>query len=158
MKIGTEFSTSLTGIDAILNQVREVRQKFFGRAGGAIRKTAKRSLRKAAQKPLSELTDGERKKFETAVAEWKAGKLASKPRRPERISEPGRPPLLHMKPQSPLKQGLQYAVTADAMDVVVGPSRTKSILEKLERSRPFMEPALRTIEPSLPKFLQQAVG
>jgi hypothetical protein len=63
-----------------------------------------------------------------------------------------------MKPQSPLKYGLAYAVTEDDMDVVVGPARTKSNLQKLEAMRPFMAPALVAIQPSLPKFLQSAAG
>ena len=158
MNISAEISAKVTGLDSVFQEVEAVRRKFFGRAGGTIRKAARRSLRRAAQKKKSELTSEELKRFEVDFAQWKAGKLTEKPRRPEKISQPGKPPLLHMHPHNPLKYGLSYAVTDDAMDVVVGPAQTKSILQKLEASRPFMAPALVAVQPSLSNFLQQAAG
>lgn len=135
-----------------------VKRRFFLRAGGAIRTTARRSLRKARQKKTSELTDEQRLRYEKWKAMYEAGKSGQKPRRPEIISEPGQPPLLHQKPSSLLKNRLLFALNEDSNGVVIGPEQTSRAgkLQALEGSRPFMRPAYEAIEPRLNSFLAAA--
>jgi hypothetical protein len=134
------------------------RQKisFFNRTGGAIRKTAKRSLRKAPQKKYSELTGDEKKRYAIGVRRFEQGKRKSQPRRPGRTAARGNPPLLHMK-KSPLRELLFFSVDQRQEFVIVGPSRLKGgNLFLLEQNFPFMAPALQKIEPSIPQYLAAA--
>jgi hypothetical protein len=149
--------------------ITERQARFFDVAGGAIRKTARRSLKRAAQKKISDLTPEERESFQRRMAWYNAvirqGGSAQKPRRPDKISQPGKVPLLHMQP-SPLKERLFYAVSDDKTYVVVGPELYKKTfrkaagglasIEQLEQSRPFMRPAFNNIEPRIPSYLERA--
>jgi len=141
----------------LFRQLDNSKIRFFNRAGGAIRTTARRSLRKAPQVPLSELTPEQRVAFRKEQARYKAGLRSTKPRRRERIAQRGKPPLLHMKPKSPLREMLFYSIADDRRSVVVGPARFRDgNLQALENQFPFMAPAMATIAPKLPTFLAQA--
>lgn len=147
-------------------------RKYFTRAGGAIRTTARRSLKKAAQKPLSELTEGQRASYEAWKARFDRGQSALKPRRPEKSAKRGQPPLIHPKRGggSLLKSRLFFALSEDRTYVVIGPEligankrikregRGLSSVEELEQGFPFMEPAFQAILPQLPKYLEMAKG
>jgi hypothetical protein len=149
-----------------------ITQKFFRRAGGAIRTTARRMLRKAPQKQIGELNRFERANYDTARQLYQDGKTTVKPRRPDRTSLPGKPPMLHVtwdSGTSPLRHRLWFALTEDKTSVLIGPAaigkkRTQvrqggmSSLRQLERVHPFMEPAYTIIEPRLPDYLKAAAG
>lgn len=141
-------------------------RRFFNISGGAIRKTARRSLRKAKQTPVSQLTDDQRKRYDILLNLFRDGKLKDRPRRPDMISEPGQPPRLHMQ-GSYLKALLYYALAPDGKSVVVGPEKLNSTakrarrtgldsLQDLEQRRPFMEPAFAAVQPRLPEYLGRA--
>lgn len=132
------------------------KKTFFNRAGGSIRKTSKRSLRRAPQKKLSELTTDERVKFRIQQDNYKAGKRKTKPRRPERKAARRKPPLLHMK-KSPLRELIFYFTDQNGESIVIGPSQFKNgNLQYLEQNFPFMEPALQIITPKFPEYLAAA--
>jgi len=147
-------------------------RRYFTRAGGAIRTTARRSLKRAAQKPLSELTEEQRASYEAWKARYERGQSVLKPRRPEKSAKPGQPPLLHPKRSggSLLKSRLFFALSEDRTYVVIGPEligankrikrerRGLSSVEELEQGFPFMEPAFQAILPQLPKYLEMAKG
>ena len=138
------------------NHLGKVKRKFFNRTGGAIRLTAKRSLRKAPQKKLNELTREERIRFRIEQSKFKRGKRKTKPRRPDRIAAPGKPPLLHMK-KSPLKELIFFYTDQRGESVLIGPSQFNGgNLKRLEAGNPFMAPALKTIEPRMPEYLAGA--
>jgi len=129
------------------------RQSFFNRVGGAIRKTAKRSLRQAPQKKTNELTGEERVRFKQQQRAFKRGARNSKPRRPDRTANRGSVPLLHIK-KSPLRELIFFYTSNDKSSVVVGPSSFKGgDLLLLEQNFPFMAPALIKITPSIPSHL-----
>jgi len=133
-------------------------RQFLSMAGGATRKAAQRSLRKARQKRLSELTGPERARFESAMQAFKRGRRPEKPRRPEVTAASGKPPLLHMKPASPLRTLLLYSLDDTGRSVVVGPAQWKSgDLERLEKRHPFMEPAMVAVTPWIPDYLARVV-
>lgn len=172
----------------VADALNPITRKFFMRTGGAIRITARRSLRKARKKQLSELNKFERTNYLTAKAiysrgrrkqnrllksgVWLAGSLPEKPVLPESTAKPGDPPKLHVTwdaGTSPLKNRLWFALTPDLDSVVIGPAaigknRTRvlgkgiSSLRELERKNPFMEPAYKIIEPRMPSYLSGAVG
>lgn len=172
----------------VADSLNPMTRKFFMRTGGAIRITARRSLRKARKKQLSELNRIERQNYQTAKSiyargrrkqnrllksgVWVAGSLPEKPVLPEATAKPGDPPKLHVTwdaGTSPLKHRLWFALTPDLDSVVVGPAaigsnRTRaknrgvSSLRELERRNPFMEPAYKIIEPRMPSYLSGAVG
>jgi hypothetical protein len=146
--------------------ISPVMRRFFMRAGGAIRTTARRSLKNARRMRPGELSPEARRSFE-----WKnrmaAAGLGPAPVLPQITSEPGKPPLLHQKPTSLLKSRLFFALAPSGDYVVIGPEQVGtnkrlvregqlSSLEELERRRPFMEPAYEVIEPRLPGYLAGA--
>lgn len=141
----------------ILQHLGKVKLRFFNRVGGAIRVTAKRQLKRAPQKKLSELTDAERTRYEIWRILYNRGDVPQRPRRPERTAKPGSPPLLHMKPKSPLRELILYSVDESGRSVVIGPAQFKSgDLQRLEANNPFMAPAMTIIEPKIPQFLATA--
>jgi len=165
-----------------------ITRKFFMRVGGAIRLTARRQLKKAGKKKLSELPRQQKTNYLTAVRLHRAGKrkerrklkggvlnagaVPPKPVLPERTAKPGKPPLLHVEwdsGTSPLKNRLWFALSDDRTSVLIGPAaigknRTTvkrggiSTLRELERRHPFMAPAYKIIEPKIPSYLAGAVG
>lgn len=141
----------------LMQRLGKVRLKYFNRAGGAIRTTTKRLLKRAPQKPLSELTGAERTHYEIWRAQYARGQTPLKPRRTERTAKAGRPPLLHTKPKSPLRELVFYFVAEDGRSVVIGPAQFRGgNLKRLEQRNPFMGPAMAIIEPRLPQFLAGA--
>lgn len=165
----TRFVDRTSGV---AGRLKPSTRRFFMRSGGAIRTTARRMLKKAPQQKLSDLNPIERANYETNLRLFKTGKTRTRPRRPDRVSLAGRPPLLHSTAdngQSPLKYRLWFAVTEDGTSVLIGPAaigsngtvvRRKGIstLRELERSHPFMAPAYQIIEPKMPGFLKEAMG
>ncbi len=146
------------------------KRRFFMRAGGAIRTTARRMLRKARQQKLTEMGGHDRHNYEVALRLYKQGTSKVKPRRPDVVSEPGKPPVLHVvwdNGTSPLKNRLWFALTEDASAVLIGPAAIGhnravvkhggiSTLRDLERSRPFMAPSYKIIQPKFPDYMRQA--
>lgn len=162
--------------------------KFFMRAGGAIRTTARRLLKKARRKKPAELVGQERTNYETAKklyakgrrttrrllksGRWIADAAPVKPELPDAVADKGKPPMLHVEwdaGTSPLKHRLWFALTDDKTSLLVGPAAIgknrsnvknggKSSLRELERDHPFMEPAYKIIEPRLPGYLRAAAG
>jgi hypothetical protein len=141
-------------------------RRFYAISGQAVRVTAKRLLRGPLQAPLAELSDEQRKQYELQLKWHKRDKRRPKPRRPDRVSKPGKPPYLHGRP-SVLKNLLWFALAKDYRSVVVGPqlinvgakrvaSGLRSV-EELERSRPFMVPALEKVTPRIPEYLAKSM-
>ena len=156
LRLRTKFQGQFLDRD-VLKSLNPVTRRFLTRVGGAIRLTAKRSLRPAAQVAMSDLTAVEQREHKSQVELYRAGKLTLKPRRREKIAAPGNPPLLHTKPKSPLRELIFFAYDPRTKSVVVGPMRSKSLsLESLEDSHPFMRPAFNTIKPRFPQYLKQA--
>ena len=171
-------------IDRFRDTLQPLYLAFFMHAGGAVRTYARHSLRKAPQVPLAELSDFEREVYQAKKRAWAAklnrwvlqygsktygGLVSSKPKRRQKTSEPGDPPLLHPKAggKSQLKSLLYFALSPSQDYVVIGPEsigRNKRIvrqgelssIEELEKHRPFMEPAYAYVEPRLPQYLALA--
>ena len=164
----------------VAKALNPVTRRFFMRAGAAIRLTARRSLRMARRKKLSELTPAEldrhkakQRYMRRSLGLLRRGKegafdegLIDKSKLPQVISRPGQPPVLHSK-DSLLKTRLFFALSRDSDSVVIGPEligRNKSSvrrgglesLSELERRRPFMNPAYEAIEPRFPEYLRGA--
>ena len=143
---------------------RKMNSALF-RAGGLIRTIAKRSLRPARKIRLSELPDEDREQYREEMEDYRNGYRERPPVLRDIISDPGNPPLLHMKP-SPLRQLLRFFVEKDKTTVVIGPERAKdAIAGELEHgrgavkaARPFMAPAMVKALPKLPQFLRSAVN
>ena len=143
------------GDDVIRPQLR----KFLMRAGGAIRITAKRQFQSRAQKPVSELTEDQLKRYRRNQERYKAGQLKYKPRRPDKVARPGESPRVHTdkRSESPLAGRIYFALADNNASVVIGPDLLNKkasgiTLEKLEQRFPFMEPAFQIIEPRLPGY------
>jgi len=149
---------------AVRRRLDRRKRGLLSRAGSFIRTAAKSSLKRARQKGLGEMTAEERERYEIRRAIARRKGLRT-PRRPERVSEPGQPPFLHVRP-SPLKRLIYFAYDPARDSVVVGPLRFGPAgAEALEyggpvcvrrtgrtvrtrrrrvriRARPFMRPAL----------------
>lgn len=137
-------------------------------SGDAVMTTARRLLRKPAQKSLSEMTEIQRQRYRAKQKQFKEGKLAVKPRRPNKTSKPGESPRLHSL-NSLLKTRLLFALAQDKKSVVIGPEligraarlrrqgdRGLASVEQLEESRPFMAPALQKVTPKIPSYINSA--
>ncbi len=153
------------------DHLHPVIRRFFMRAGAAIRLTARRLLKVAPQKQISQLSYHERANWETATKLYKEGRSTEKPRRPDRVADKGKPPFLHAKwdnGTSPLKHRLWFALKDnDRNTLLIGPAaigrNLKSVtrggmssLSQLEDEHPFMEPAYLAIQPRFADYLQQA--
>jgi len=140
---------------AVRRRVDRRKRGLLSRAGSFIRTAAKSSLKRARQKSLGEMTAEERERYEVRRAVARRKGLRT-PRRPDRVSESGEPPLLHMR-LSPLKRLIYFAYDPARDSVVIGPLRFgRAGAEALEyggavrgrrrrvriRARPFMRPAL----------------
>lgn len=145
---------------AVTSRLDPATRKFLGWSAGLVRKVARRSLRPARQKKLSEMSQDERDKYQKRV-DFAEKRGLPKPRRPEVSSAPGDPPKLHEK-QSPLKR-IFYGLELKTETAVIGPNSERSgiagILEhggtsnghKIE-PRPFMGRALETVTPQMPAY------
>lgn len=136
--------------------VQRGRRRFLFAAGFAVRQRARRSLRPARRKRDGELTEREAQQLRAEMIRYKMGLRSDKPKPPEIIAGPGEVPRLHTKPKSPLKDALLFALSPKGDNAVVGPSRTKSVLSRLERSNPFMAPALESVRPEFSRLLTKA--
>ncbi|GAB5444366.1 MAG: hypothetical protein Fues2KO_47150 [Fuerstiella sp.] len=149
--------------DRLAKAKLKAQARWLGRVGGFIRKVARRSLKRATRvRSEEELTDTQLDRY-VALNQWRRRRGLEPADLPERVSKPGRPPLIH-DAASPLKRLLLYKVDRDAGDVVIGPERAKKgIVHKLEHGdrqrapRPFMEPARRKAEPHLAAWWQDAI-
>lgn len=140
-------------------------QVVFAISGHAVMLTARRTLRLAPQKTLSQMTRQEVATYRYRLEQWKrSGREYPKPRRPDKTSRPGNPPLLHSK-RSALKVRLLFALAPDSKSVVIGPEllginrkakRGLSSVEQLEHWRPFMAPALDKVAPKIPSYIESA--
>lgn len=143
---------------AVIDRIDPVMRKFLGWAGALTRKIARRSLRPARQKKLSEMTVEELGAYEQRVA-WAQKNGLPKPRRPEISADRGNPPLLHQKPKSPLKELLFYGLDLKTETAVIGPEKAKTgIVDKLERTHPFMKPALDIVTPQLTPYWRNLIS
>ena len=135
------------------DHLHPVIRRFFMRAGGAIRITARRLLKKAPQKSLSEMPSNERTNYETAMKLYKRGRRrelsairkkgqwvqngSGKPRRPDKTASPGRPPYLHVtwdNGTSPLKHRLWFALKDnDRNTLLIGPAAIGQNRTRLKR-------------------------
>lgn len=151
----------------IADALDEVVRVSFAVSGAAVMTTARRSLKGPLQKPLAQLTDSEREWYNARMKAYRERReVRVKPRRPDRVSLPGRPPLLH-SPRSVLKYRLLFALNEDSTAVVVGPEllgrnrrapRGLSTVEELEKRRPFMAPALEKVAPRIPSYVSSALS
>jgi len=126
---------------AAADHLHPVIRRFFNRAGGAMRITARRLLKKAGKKKVGDLNGIERRNYETALRLYRSGRRralrnvkkgiwtqnrSEKPELPERSAASGKPPLLHStwdNGTSPLKNRLYFALSdSDRNSLVVGPA------------------------------------
>lgn len=133
-------------------------QRFLTWVGTDSMRAAKRLIRPAKQKRISELTEQELAVFRHQQQLWKSGMLSLKPRRPDANANPGEPPRRHGR-FSPLRDGrtgIRFAVTK-AHSVVIGPSlHGDNAAADIERRHPFMSPALRKVIPRIPGIFERA--
>lgn len=145
------FNADIIG-DAVNKSSRQVLKKY----GGLVRKIARRSLRKARQKPIGQLTEEERKnlRIRQEIAK-RTGK--PKPARPLLPSKPGEPPRVIT---GLLKKFTYFVFDPATQSVLVGPvklhQKSDGVPEALEfggrstdtkgrpitiKARPWMTPA-----------------
>lgn len=134
-------------------------------SGKAVMTTARRLLKGPIQMPLSEMSEEQLAIYRAAQLDFKIGKRRLPPRRPDKVSKPGKPPLLHEE-NSRLKRLLWFAVAEGQLSVVIGPEKFKPpkrqktwglrSIEELEKVRPFMAPALEKVTPKIPGYVEKA--
>lgn len=150
----------------VMSLIPEPTRKWLNWAGGLTRKIARRSLRPARQKKLSEMTDKEKERYQKQIA-WAEKNNLPKPRRPEVSAAEWEPPLLHSK-KSPLKYLLYYGLDLAIHTVLIGPVRAKSaiagVLEhggvsngRQIKPHPFMQPALDAVVPQLDDYWKNLI-
>lgn len=144
-------------------QQRRGLRKYLYRAGGFVRQTARRSLRKARKIRKSELDADARAQYDRELKAFKDGKRDRPPVLGDIISQPGQPPKLHQSP-SALRTGLLFSVDQQAATVVIGPKRDKDGIAgdlefgrgKIKNARPFMQPAFVQLQARLPEIFQNS--
>lgn len=151
----------------IVERLNRTAVRGLSRFGAYVRRDARKSLRKARQKTLAELTDDERRRFRIRqqIAKRQGG---PRPKRPLAPSKPGEPPRMI---QGDIKKFLFFAYEPQERSVVIGPARTSGgtgAPETLEQGghvtlkngrvriepRPSMKPAFDKNLPSLPRMLR----
>jgi len=141
---------------AVTSRLDPAMRKYLGWSGGLTRKVARRSLRPAAQKKIIDMTEEETAAYAKRV-EWAKKNGLPKPRRPEVSAAPGNPPKLHDK-RSPLKYLLYFGLELKNDNAVIGPqAHGARIAEKLEKTHPFMGPALDIVKPQLPNYWKNLI-
>ena len=170
--VTTEFDVDMLSrfLDRdVADALNPIIRRFYMKGGARIRLRAKRLVRYAPQKKISDLNKHERFVYEQAMRDYKAGKITKKPRRPDQTAMKGNPPFAHKRPRSLLRDRIFFALNPTRQYVVIGPElvgrnrRHKrngdvDTMQDLEAGWPFMEPAFQEILPHLPKYLQQAKG
>jgi len=156
-------------IDKVDNAVERGRMRALNRSGGAVRQTARRSMRKARRKRKSELTERELLIWEIRKREAKEeGK--PNPLRPIKHSEPGEAPRWITKE---IRNQLFYIYDPNSKSVVTGPALLNSkggaqVLQALEEggrtnngreiaARPFMAPAYKKNESRIVQFWKDSI-
>jgi hypothetical protein len=167
MGISFEINMKRRFLDRVYaDELHPVFRKYFMRAGAETRLAAKRKLRKAPMLKMSELTKYQRVAYEAWKQRYKSGQTSIRPRRPDRSAKYGKPPYVHLRPRSLLKDRVFFALSHNKEYVVVGPElvgRNKrlyrqgdlSSLEELEKGWPFMAPTFQEMMPKLPSYLEQ---
>ena len=157
------LTTIIDKTDRVRRATLAATRKWLGRVGGTVRKIARRSLKRARpMRSEEEMTDDQ-------LDDWIAINAGRRRRGlepldlPERVSKPGKPPLLHDK-LSPLKRLLVYHVNAEGGEVLIGPERSRSgIADRLEYGygkqlpRPFMGPAHEKVKPQMAQWWHDAI-
>lgn len=157
---------------AVIERVGKARAGVFMRGGGLIRTVARRSMRKARQKKIAELSAVERQRFKMLQAIYKRkGLNPRKVRRPLVHSRPGEPPRTI---RGDIKKFLFFAFDHATESVVIGPARTPrasnapATLEEGGRAvidgrsvtiapRPYMVPAREQTEKPLMRLWKDAM-
>jgi len=148
-------------------------RRVLSRFGAFVRRTAKKSIRKARQKKISELTPEELKSYRMRQAIAKRqGK--PRPRRPLASSKPGEPPRSR---QGLLKRLIYFGYDTYRRSVIVGPlAAGPKAAQQIEyggsvritagpnagktkrmAARPFMGPAMNENLPQLPAMWRDQV-
>ena len=167
--IEVRFSANMRSRFVDSNFARDIERRlirFYAISGASVMTTARRLLRGPVQMPLSEMSELQRQRYRQRQQDYRRKSVRTKARRPDKVSKPGKPPLLHDK-DSVLKRRLFFALAADKQSVVVGPELfntgasniyggLKSV-QQLEQVRPFMAPALEKVTPRIPGYLAKAV-
>ena len=158
--------------ETIAKAVDKANKGALSQFGAFVRRRAKSSLRAAPQLRLSQMKPRQRLAY--AIRRDRAKRKGEpKPRRPEAISKPGQPPLLHnhrgprARPASanPLKNLIFFAYDTARKSVVIGPLPFHSMgAEKLEhgtggmQARPFMGPAMLKELPGLTALWRDGIS
>lgn len=157
---------------AVENAVGKASASVLSGGGALVRQIARRSMRPAAQKKISELTPKERERWLMMQAIFKRkGLNPRKVRRPLRHSKPGEPPRTI---RGDIKKFLFFAFDAASKTVLVGPALLNSPTgapHTLEyggtaqigdrtitiKPRPYMAPAVATALPKLHQLWKDAM-
>lgn len=138
----------------------------LSRFGAFVRRDARKSIRKAKQKTLAEMSKSERRRFyiRQSIAKSEGG---PKPRKPLATSNPGEPP---RSQTGLLKQHIYFIYEPQSRGVLIGPAdlnRSSGAPETLEKGghvklsggrfriepRPYMKPAFDKNIDNLPRML-----
>lgn len=158
---------------AVIKAVNKAKRKNLGRAGGFVRKTARRSMRPAGKRRRNRRRQGKYRKGQDPT-----------------ISRPGRPPRLHTTKTKRNLKLILFAWEPSSETVIVGPvrfhyrgnnvpelmeyggrgkvpvveknrggglTRTRRTVSASYRPRPFMAPALKKAAPSFPDLWKDSV-
>lgn len=160
-----EFKLTFFDRPAVLNATDKASRKVLSKFGAFVRTRARRSIRKAKQTPVGEMTEEQVKEYrkQVSIAKYYGRK---KPKRPLQASKPGQPPRSVI---GLLRQFILFGFDAAKNSVVVGPARLNGsagpvALQALEyggefvnpkgkritiKARPFMTPAFNAELPKL---------
>lgn len=149
-----------------ISALDETERKGLSRWGWQLRRKVKRSLRKARQKKLAQLTQEERQRYRIRQ-EYAKREGLPKPKRPLASSKPGEPPRMRV---GLIKKLMFFAYEPANRSVVVGPAvidnptgapeileeggfvQTRAGRFRIE-PRPYMKPPFDEMIPELPRFL-----
>jgi hypothetical protein len=150
----------------VIAAVDKARLRYLRQGGGAIRKTARNSIKPPPRKTLKELTKEERVEFE--IRKWaakKEGKRAPpKPRKKDSSPATGRHP-----PYSQtglLRQFIFFSFDPQTKSTVIGPAKLSKGSDAPQRlefgdedmvKRPYMRPALEDNEKYLARLWKDLV-
>lgn len=153
---------------AALQAARRVHYRY----GAFVRTTAARSMRKAPQMRLGEMSEAQREDYERRV-EIAKREGRPKPRRPLKPSRPGEPPHYRI---GAIRKPMAFRILAGGRGVIIGPGLDRSrqdpdTLKLLEfggtarrlgksvryKPRPFMAPAREKAKPEIPKLWSNAI-
>ncbi len=163
------FFLDRNGKARMFNGISKARHKVLTRSGALIRTIARRSMKKARRKRLTEISNDERMQFR-ARQEIAKREGRPAPKLPFAPSKPGEPPRVRA---GQLKQFLYFAFDPASKSVVVGPAKLPSssalpvpaILEFGGTSegsriapRPYMRPALDVFKGQYTRLWQDSIA